>query len=157
MYLNKMRNEGISIIRCEYCLTDLREVITKGNLTLADIGTSEDELRELWVKCCKFSAQRWLDHLRNETVNYEYCLDCLRKEIAKGVITLEDIGTSEEELGELWVKCCKFSAQCCLEDLRYGTVEYEACLNHLREAVAKGVITLEDIGTSEEEIASFVP
>ncbi|MEX0918619.1 MAG: hypothetical protein WDZ85_01490, partial [Candidatus Paceibacterota bacterium] len=70
----------------------------KGNLSLADIGTSEEELAELWVKGCTTKAHKWLGHLRNGTDQYDSFIGYVREEARKGNLSLADIGTSEEEL-----------------------------------------------------------
>ena len=54
-------------------------------------------------------AQKWLGYLRNGTDMYEDYIDYLRSEVKKGGLTLQDIGTSEEELKELRIKNMKKS------------------------------------------------
>jgi len=49
----------------------------------------------------KQEAQKWLEYLRAGTDNYDMPLEYLREEVRKGGFTLEDIGTSEEELKRL--------------------------------------------------------
>jgi hypothetical protein len=44
----------------------------------------------------KKEAQFWLDSLRRGTDQYDYAIEIVRREIQKGGLTLEDIGTSEE-------------------------------------------------------------
>lgn len=82
----------------------LRKEIDRGNLSLADIGTSEEELEQLRVKGCKVSAQNWLSYLRDGVDAYDFFVGRLRKEVSKGNLSLADIGTSEEELEQLRVK-----------------------------------------------------
>jgi len=43
-------------------------------------------------------AQKWLKYLRSGTYQHDSSLEYLREEVQKGGLTLEDIGTSEEEL-----------------------------------------------------------
>ena len=144
-------------IHYDGALWSLRRDVLGGGLTLEDIGTSEKELEELRVKGCKNLAQELLESLRSGIDRYESFLKCLRKEVQKGGLTLEDIGTSEEELEELRVKNCKALAQECLDFLRSGADNYESFLEYLRKEVQKGGFTLEDIGTSEEELEELRP
>ena len=100
-WLNYLR-DGTS--EYETVLGHLRGEVRKGNLLLADIGTSEEELKQLRVKGCKVSAQKWLSYLRQGNGSYEECINLLRIEVRKGNLLLADIGTSEEELKQLRVK-----------------------------------------------------
>ena len=76
----------------------VREEALKGNLSLADIGTSEEELETLRVKGCTIAAHKWLDLLRNGTDDYDSHIEYVREEVRKGKLSLADIGTSEKEL-----------------------------------------------------------
>jgi len=49
----------------------------------------------------KKEAQLWLDSLRRGTDLYDSALEGVRREIQKGGLTLQDIGTSKEELEQL--------------------------------------------------------
>lgn len=86
-------------------LNNLRDDIRGGEFTLAEIGTSEEELCILQVKNCKKNAQKWLNRLRGEDGkknDYPWRIaDYLRHWIRKGGLSLADIGTSEEELNKL--------------------------------------------------------
>lgn len=42
-----------------------------------------------------------------------------------------------------------------LTHLRDGTSQYDSFIGYVREEVRKGDLTLADVGTSEEELASF--
>lgn len=102
----------------------------------------------------KQEAMKWLGYLRGDINEYNKdCLQFLREEIADGGLTLEDIGTSEKELEEFRIKIHRFSAKKYLEYLRDGTEQYKNYLQFLREEIAEGGLTLEDIGTSEEELS----
>jgi len=100
-------------------------------------------------------ARRYLDYLRKGSDQYDTYIRYVREEVRKGGFTLEDIGTSEEELEELRVMGCKVSARKYLDYLRKGSDQYDTYIRYVREEVRKGGFTLEDIGTSEEELESF--
>ena len=141
----------------ESFLRYLLEEVKEGGFTLKDIGTSEEELKKLRVKGCKISAQNCLEDLRSGTEYYKSSLEDLHSDLRDGGLTLKDIGTSEEELENLRVKGCKISAQNWLKDLRSGTDLYESFLECLRSDLQNGGFTLEDIGTSEEELEKLRP
>jgi hypothetical protein len=90
----------------ESFIANVREEAQKGNLSLADIGTSEKELEELRIKGCKVAARDWLSHLRRGTDHYDLNIALVRNEAQKGSFTLEDIDTSEDELEKLRIKGC---------------------------------------------------
>src|SRR3990172_2095411 len=121
--LERLR-EDFGGYRYKKCLKHLRMVVRKSGLTLEDIGTSEEGLEKLRVNCCKKSAEEYLKDLREGIYPYNHTLgdtlECLRREVKNGGLTLEDIGTSEEELEKLRVNCCKKSAEEYLKDLREG-------------------------------------
>ncbi|MCK5416384.1 hypothetical protein KAI92_03085 [Candidatus Parcubacteria bacterium] len=82
----------------------------------------------------------------------------IRKYAEKASITMEDIGTSEEEIASLlkigytaeasnWLKLTK-------ERASNGNIDSH--VGYIRKYVEKANITIEDIGTSEEKIASLL-
>ena len=87
-------------------LKHLRKIVRRSGLTLEDIGTSEEGLEKLRVNCCKKSAEEYLKYLREGIYPYNHTLgdtlECLRREVKNGGLTLKDIGTSKEELETLW-------------------------------------------------------
>ena len=101
-------------------------------------------------------ANQWLNHLRAGTSQYDAFIGYVREEARKGNLSLADIGTSEEELEELRVKGCATAANQWLNHLRAGTSQYDAFIGYVREEARKGNLSLADIGTSEEELSSFV-
>ena len=80
----------------------VKEYTAKAGLSLEDIGTSEKELQELEREAYKNEARYWLEILRKEAEEYEgvdYChIDFILSFCRKAKITLEEIGSSEEEL-----------------------------------------------------------
>jgi hypothetical protein len=103
----------------------------------------------------KVDQCQWLDFLRNGSTQYDLLIEYVRQEALKGNFSLADIGTSEEELEELRVKGCMTVAQESLGFLRNGTSQYDLFIEYVRKEARKGNFSLADIGTSEEELASF--
>ncbi len=94
----------VGAIRYDQFLRYLLTELDKGNLSFADIGTSDAELEELWIKHCAMSAQRWLSYMRREIGRFDLILANMRTELRKGNLSPEDIGTNESEIEELRVK-----------------------------------------------------
>ncbi|MCX7911711.1 MAG: hypothetical protein N2506_01920 [Dehalococcoidales bacterium] len=92
----------------EYChrwpvadeIRTMREYLKAGGLSLADIGTSEEEIQSCFREGHRNSARNWLKVAR-ENDSYQNVLTAvhhIRNRIAEAGLTLDDIGTSEAEL-----------------------------------------------------------
>lgn len=80
----------------------LREDAKHEGFSLADIGTSEEELHNLRVNGHKTIAQKWLGRLRAGHNEHPLRLaGYIHWHAKKGVFSLADIGASEEELSRL--------------------------------------------------------
>ena len=106
------------------------------------------------TKDSKTTAKFWLEYLRSKKGGqYQYAADQVRSLAASGKFTLEDIGTGEEELARLLVENMKTEAKRWLESLRSKKGgQYQYAADQVRSLAASGKFTLEDIGTSEEEL-----
>lgn len=138
----------------------LRYSMIDGELSLSDIGTNEEELEKLRIKGCKKAAEESLNCLQEGTYQYDYWLEHLQKELKAGGLSLADIGTNEKELQELTVMCCKKAAKNYLSILRDGTDDYTGYMffvNRVRKGLKKFNLSLEDIGTNEEELRFLAP
>ncbi len=102
------------ILRCGTSIYHLlivwiREDVHYWGFSLAEIGTSEEELEKLRVLGCKTMAKELLDTLRKGTTNtisninikYNELIHYIRSGVLKKNFSLAEIGTSEEELKEL--------------------------------------------------------
>lgn len=101
-------------------------------------------------------ARRHLDTLRRGTDDYMSVQRYLYRDLRKGGLSLVDIGTSEEELTELCVKGCRIRAKMWFNALRTGLGEPNAMVKLIRDDLRKGGLSLADIGTSEEELSTFL-
>ncbi len=148
-YLSFLRNrEG----RFDYLIELLQSSVENGEFTLDDIGTTKEELKELWTNGCKGMAREELSLLREGTSDYDIILRNLRRQAQQADFDLEEIGTSEQELEELRIKCSKILAQKYLKFLRLGVMDPEFYMSYLEVGVQRGDFTLKDIKTSEEEL-----
>jgi hypothetical protein len=100
-------------------------------------------------------AREWLELLRAGTGHYEEFIHFIRE----SRLPLEEIGTTEQELADLHIKGCKIEAERLLDILR-GSRRHSTrtrCYNELREKIASGFLSFEEIGTSKEELARLRP
>ena len=81
----------------------MRGYLGQASLSLADIGTSEEEVQSCFKEGHKNSAKNWLKVAReNDSYqNIEAAIGHIRDRLAEASLTLDDIGTSEAELNFL--------------------------------------------------------
>jgi hypothetical protein len=81
----------------------IRESLTQGNLSLADIGTTEEELQLCFKTGHKDSAKSWLRMAREPRDVHDVSLAIanVRSRISEANLTLADVDTSEKELSDL--------------------------------------------------------
>ena len=105
----------------------------------------------------KKEAEGWLRLARKRSGSEEVELEveCVRKYAEKAGIDLEAIGTSEEELQEILRRGYEAEARNLLRFARkFGATE--VFVNQIQYYVGMAEITLEDIGTSEEELKRWL-
>lgn len=101
-------------------------------------------------------ARMWLRCLREGTYPYRLYVQLLREEVKDGRFMLEDIGTSEAELGELCVKGAEVAAKVWLEHIKKDP-GHPACTRFLVQEIKRGKLTPADIGTTLEELNTLAP
>jgi len=100
--LRKMRENcqkwGVSIE-----IRSIGEYVTQAGLSLADIGTSEEELQNCFKTGHINAAKTWLNMARERCESQDVSTEIghIRSLIAEAKVTLADVGTSEEELEKL--------------------------------------------------------
>jgi len=156
-WLSRLRR-GDSDLEC-VDVDDINRHAREGSFTLADIGTSEEELEKLRVMRVLSVNRGFLENLR-ESRTYSGSDSARHKSItraiSRGDATLADLGTSEEELEELRVKADKLLAISIIEEGRRGPDFDEGTIRDLLETARKGSFTFADIGTSEEELKGIL-
>lgn len=121
-----------------------------GNLTLEDIGSSEAELAKLRQEFYLDEARAGLEKFRSLRACNRDVLYIPLREAGK---TLADIGTSEDELDELYVEYCKQKAFDLLMRARSSDVSHSHLhLEAIRGFMQRGELTAPDINSSEEEL-----
>ena len=136
----------------DYLIMLLQSGVQNQEYTLKDIGTTKEELKDFWVNGCKKIALEELSLLREGTSDYDIILRNLRRQAQQADFALEEIGTSEQELEELRIRCARSLAHRYLELLRLEIPEPEFYFKFLNLGVENGDFTLGDIGTTEEEL-----
>ncbi len=121
---------------------------------LNSIGTSEQELGELLNKHYKRTAIRALSNLRRGVGVIDVSL--IRLMVYNGSFELADIGTSEQELKEISLLYYKNMAKEALLRLRGGCENKKDTIRMVTFMTSVGGFELADIGTSEEELRSFL-
>ena len=107
------------------------------------------------MMCHQTDAFISLHRLRGGTILYDGLIGRVRKEAREGNFSLADIDTSEDELAQLRIRGFKISARHWLCLLREGTEICRWYIGRIRKAAREGNFSLADIGTSEDELASF--
>lgn len=84
-------------------IENIRRYVAQAGLTLADIGTSEEELQNCFKTGHINAAKTWLRMARErcETEDVSAEITHIRNLVAEAGVTLADVGTSEEELNKL--------------------------------------------------------
>lgn len=135
-------------------IENIKKFSREGNFSLSEIGTSRAELRELKVLGCKVSAEIWLKQLRRaDLTDYDSALCSLNEKLSEGHLTLEDLGTSEYEISKIKKSVHLREGVKILQRLRNQPNRYAEFIVLLRMHLRRGELTLNQIGTSESEIA----
>lgn len=140
---------------CESLIKRIRREVRKGNLSLVDVGTSEEELAELLLNSHKAKAHWWVSCLREGRITLCPPVDHILEYVREKNFSLADIGMSEEELKDLWIKSHKAEAHKWLARLRESIEPDRQFIDRVRSVVLKGNLSLADIGTSEKELEAF--
>jgi len=112
-------------------------------------------------KSCLYQAERWLKLLRPGIPNYETVAGYIREEMKEGGFTLCDLGITEEEFKAMCLKGREAKARQLLHYLRRSTERSSlhsiiTIVDGIHEEVRLGKFNLADIGTSLDELMSFI-
>ncbi|GEM_PF-3395354 len=99
-------------------------------------------------------SEAWLETLREGTVNYTNYVSHLYQEMDTGKISLEDLGTSEEEIRGLIKKGSLLYAKSLISRIKEG--EEKKLILLLGEEAKKGYFSADDIGISEKELRDIL-
>lgn len=149
-WLQRLRNGG----DYEHDEEQLAICLDKEKRTLADIGSSKEELMQLFIRERRNSAVNRLKLLRDGGYNYAYYHDKMLKDLEDAGLTLADIGTSDDELFQLLVIWKIKIAKDCIKVIRMGgDLGFQTA--KMKKELAEIGLTLEDIGTSEEYLVKI--
>ena len=129
----------------------MRSHLEQGGWTLADIGTSEEDLSQRLQGYYKKQAKQWYFSANNGTSETLACVDHIREFLKQGNLILSDIGISEDSLS---MAISEYHNRKALEwlGLAKGTSTKSFCVQHMRNHLSKGNLTLADIGMTEENL-----
>lgn len=137
-------------------IDDINTDVRGGYFSFSEIGTSEEELKQIRSSCYKIVVDHCLKSLRAGSELYVILINRLVETAREGKISLTDLGTNEEEFIEFQTKGCKVKAQAHILFLRHCLGDPVYSVACIREAASEGNFSLADIGTSEKELSSYV-
>lgn len=137
-------------------IAKVRGLLDLGDFTLEDIGSSEGELMQLAKRHATHMAREFYFQLFRLPAGYKYCIESMRQHLAYCGAQLSDIYTSEDRIADLEQRAATRVVYQLLHLCRSGTRLNPGALQEFREHVRKSNKTLNDFGTSEEEIHSFM-
>lgn len=97
-------------------------------------------------------AQRWLHFARGLLSNNYWNIKKIREHAKKAGASLDDLGTSEDELNSLLKLRLIAEAKMFLNWVREAPVERHHLINEIRSHTEKAGVSLQEIGTNEGEL-----
>jgi hypothetical protein len=133
----------------------MREALEEGEVSLADIGTNEEEVGTMLHDYHRHRAIESLKFARiNTSISFSN-LEDMREHLSKAGMTLAEIGTSEEEARQLTCTSYKENALYWIESAKRGELTPEGLqitLKDIQKNFQKSGLTFLDIEMSEAEI-----
>ena len=132
--------------------------LNAAGLTLADIGTSLNEIQKMRVTTAKSAVDDWLKlmHGRFSSVHdHDVYANYLREDLAAAGLKLGDTGMSETALAKLRVQVATACAKGWLERLEEGVkslVRFDSFVRYLMVDLDEGGLTLRNLGTSQKRL-----
>jgi hypothetical protein len=142
----------------EFVLSHFWDKLRRSTYSLEQIGTSEEELSDLTAKSHTLAIADALARLRNDPTptDADATIGRIRKLINKWGLTLNEVGTDENELNELARKGRRVQLLNLVERLHEISSQKNILLGEMcklhRQIENNGEFTLEELGTSEEEL-----
>ena len=129
----------------------IRDNACKANISLEELGTSNDELLNLERRARINSAKYWLESAR---INPElFQIDFIRDNAYYAYVSLQYINTSNDELLDLERQAYINSAKYWLESARINPELFQ--IDFIRDNACKANISLEELGTSNDELLNL--
>ena len=116
----------------DWVIGHIRKLAARGKFSLADIGTSEEELEQLRIKGCIADATKWLNSLRMDNDQKDWIVRHIRELAIRGNFLLVDIGTNEEELSSFLEVPVKPESRKSKWRTTFGYVRLFFCFNQNR-------------------------
>ena len=133
----------------------LRSALKRYKLSLADIGSSEEELEELKKNCQKMYAQKLVDSLRQDMEGYKVLVVSVVHETRSFSQAMINFNDSKNRVSQSWINEHKEAVAKLLSNLMATKNDYYNHLEQLRNTLHERNLSLSECGTSEDELASF--
>lgn len=135
--------EGLALLRqgtvlYEEILQFIANGVEGGYFTLEKVGTKEEELRELYVKGCRATAEKILANLRSVTDFAEQYREQLRKNLP------QEISADDGQITDFWIAQLSEGFDPCAHQIAL-----------LQEQIEKGGLSLGHFGCSPEELVKI--
>lgn len=148
-YLESLREKHVNF---DHCLSRMHKSLKKADLTLDDIGTSEEHIETLRSAHNLEQVKHALEQLRQFGSNHY--VDDLRRKLTEYKLTLVDVDSSEEEVTSLNKAYHQKEATRLLESYR-AHPENGWLPSKMLEHLDKGGLTPEEIGSTPDELDSL--
>jgi hypothetical protein len=149
-YLNKENNVNSVVFYINSILAEIKRI----GCTLEELGTSQQKIQECKQAAYFEKARMTLESVRTDDA-HPYLMDSFWFEIEMSGRTIEDLGTTQEELSKLDTKICKRAALASIAEFRQGADYNLKGITDLKHHIARSDCRLEELGTSKEEISSW--
>jgi hypothetical protein len=143
----------------ELCLANIRKLIAKYNLSLAEFGISEKHVETLRLYGCYKWIEKMIATLRAGETNEEICwwLTYLIKEEMRVVnLSYADVDFDEVEL-DWFVKRFKYKhdAEIWIMRLILGSVDFDTCCYNIMMYLRQGQWSLSDVGVYHATLQDY--
>ncbi|MCK5475412.1 MAG: hypothetical protein KAI71_02420 [Candidatus Pacebacteria bacterium] len=129
----------------------VRDNACKANISLEELGTSNDELLNLERQAYISNAEFWLESARNDPELFK--IDFVRDNACKANISLEELGTSNDELLNLERQARINNAEFWLNSARAEPELFK--IDFVRDNAYYAYVSIEYIGTSNDELLNL--
>jgi len=144
------------------CLERFRKSVSRNKLTFAEVGTSEKELAEMkerWNQAAptrmKGQISELVDRLRSTAEEYKLLVIRVVHETRFLDKMLTNLNDTRQRVNDDWLREQRNEVSTVHRELGSKQREYYNTLGRLRDALTKLNLQLSDVGTCEEELASF--
>lgn len=134
----------------------VEEELKSFGLPLGVLNITMEDVMEYRKKACITNVKNIVELLRKGTPTYATLILSIEFELNREKLTLSDVGLTSQDLLEFRKNGSKLRAKQALCDLELGLYNASELVEVIYQQCKVGGFSLEEIGTSEEKISSFV-